>query len=162
MQVHSGLAQVPQHLPGRRGGRNHRLCGRHGLSDNDAEILAQWWSPAPWTLETKVMDFRVGGYWFYAMVSPENLKHWSKTNYTSIDLHKRIDAFDFFCDENGKPNEKMPGGTGSFVFTKTTSGTLVEMIQVFETIEALNQTLEMGFGEGITICYEQLDKLLAK
>jgi len=128
----------------------------------DEKILAQWWSPAPWTLETKIMDFRVGGYWLYAMVSPEKLKHWSKVNYTFIDLHKRIDAFDFFCDESGKPNEKMPAGKGSFVFTKIESGTLVEMIQEFETIEALNQTLEMGFQEGITTCFNQLDKLLAK
>ncbi len=128
----------------------------------DKDLLAQWWSPAPWTLETKIMDFRVGGFWLYAMVSPENLKHWSKVNYTLIELYKRIDAFDFFCDENGKPNEKMPAGKGSFVFTKTNSGTQVEMIQVFETVEALNQTLEMGFQQGITACYEQLDKLLEK
>lgn len=125
----------------------------------DKDLLAKWWSPAPYTIETKVMDFKVGGYWHYAMVSPENQKHWSKVNYTAIELHKRIEAWDFFCDENAKPIENMPTGKGRFVFTKTNSGTQVEMIQEFETIEALNQTLEMGFEEGITMCYAQLDKV---
>lgn len=128
----------------------------------DKDILAQWWSPAPWTLETKVMDFKVGGYWLYAMVSPENQKHWSKTSYTAIDPFKRIDATDYFCDENGVKLPTMPEGKGSFVFSKTERGTLVEMIQVFPTIEALNQTLEMGFEEGITICFTQLDKFFAE
>src|SRR5580765_2791097 len=35
------------------------------------EILDQWVAPKPWASKTKVMDFKVGGRRFYAMVSPE-------------------------------------------------------------------------------------------
>ena len=34
------------------------------------ELLDQWWAPKPYESRTKVMDFRVGGRRFYAMVSP--------------------------------------------------------------------------------------------
>ena len=33
-----------------------------------AEILDQWVAPKPWKSKTKVMDFKVGGRRFYAMV----------------------------------------------------------------------------------------------
>ena len=37
-----------------------------------AEILDQWMGPKPYKVQTKEMDFREGGRWLYAMVSPEN------------------------------------------------------------------------------------------
>ena len=41
------------------------------------EILDQWWAPKPWGSRTKVMDFKVGGRRFYAMVSPEGQEKWA-------------------------------------------------------------------------------------
>jgi len=35
-----------------------------------SEILEQWMGPKPWRVQTKEMDFREGGRWLYAMVSP--------------------------------------------------------------------------------------------
>ena len=35
------------------------------------EILDQWWAPKPLQSKTKIMDFKVGGRRFYAMVWPE-------------------------------------------------------------------------------------------
>jgi len=48
------------------------------------ELLDQWWAPKPMTSRTKVMDFRVGGRRFYAMVSPEGDERWAIQKYTSI------------------------------------------------------------------------------
>ena len=48
------------------------------------ELLDQWWAPKPWTSRTKVMDFKVGGRRFYAMVSPEGDERWAVQKYTSI------------------------------------------------------------------------------
>src|SRR3954467_9389694 len=48
------------------------------------EILDQWWAPKPWASKTKIMDFKVGGRRFYAMVSPEGQEHWSVQQFTSI------------------------------------------------------------------------------
>ena len=38
----------------------------------------------PYESKTKVMDFRVGGRRFYAMVSPEGNEMWHLQQYTSI------------------------------------------------------------------------------
>ncbi len=56
-----------------------------------SEFLSQWWAPGPFRAETKEMDFRVGGYWLYAMVDPEGNKHWGKTKYLAIEIEKYYD-----------------------------------------------------------------------
>ena len=126
----------------------------------EREILDQWWGPAPWRAETKFQDFSVGGYWLYAMISPENEKHWGRMNYLSIDTHKNFHLEDIFCDEDGNPNFELPVSKGSNVFTATTTGTRVEFKMRYSTAEQLQKIIEMGFEEGITACLEQLNQLI--
>lgn len=126
----------------------------------ESEILDQWWGPAPWRAETKSMDFSVGGHWLYAMVSPENEKHWSRMDYLSIEKHKNFHMNDAFCDEDGNVNPEMPVSKGSNVFTKTMEGTKVEFKMEYSTEEQLKQIIEMGFEQGITMCFDQLDQMI--
>ena len=49
-----------------------------------AEILDQWTAPKPWKARTKEMDFREGGRCLTAMVSPENVSHWSLAEFIKI------------------------------------------------------------------------------
>lgn len=126
----------------------------------ESEILDQWWGPSPWRAETKFQDFSVGGYWLYAMVSPENEKHWGRMNYLSIDLHKGFQLEDAFCDENGNLNMELPVSTGRNVFTPTATGTLVEFKTNYSSEEQIQQIVEMGFEQGITACMEQLNQLI--
>jgi uncharacterized protein YndB with AHSA1/START domain len=128
----------------------------------ESELLDQWWGPSPWRAETKTMDFSVGGYWLYAMVSPENQKHWGRMNYLGIDHHKSIDMEDFFCDENGNTNEDLPSSAGKTIFTPTATGTKVEFKMKYPTEEAVLKIIEMGFEQGITICFEQLSEMIEK
>lgn len=126
----------------------------------ESEILDKWWGPAPWRAETKFQDFSVGGYWLYAMVGPENQKHWGRMNYLSIDVHKNFHLEDAFCDKNGIVNPELPVSKGSNVFTTTATGTRVEFKMNFSTEEQLQKIIEMGFEQGITICLEQLNQLI--
>lgn len=126
----------------------------------ESEILDKWWGPAPWRAETKYQNFAVGGYWLYAMVSPENEKHWGRMNYLSIDTHKNFHLEDGFCDENGILNPELPVSKGSNVFTKTATGTQVEFKITYSTEEQLLKIIEMGFEQGITLCLEQLNQLI--
>jgi uncharacterized protein YndB with AHSA1/START domain len=49
------------------------------------DLLDQWWAPKPLRSRTKVMDFKVGGRRFYAMVTPEgDERGWAVQKYTSI------------------------------------------------------------------------------
>ena len=124
------------------------------------EILDQWWGPAPWRAETKTMNFTAGGYWLYAMVSPDGQKHWGRMNYLAIDPFKSIDIEDGFCDEDGILNNEMPVSKGQIVFTTEENRTKVEFKVIFPTESDVEKTIEMGFEQGIAICQDQLGKWL--
>lgn len=127
----------------------------------ESELLEQWWAPAPWKAESKKMDFKPGGYWLYCMVGPNGEKHYGRTNYISIDKHKSYDLEDVFCDENGTVNTALPVSKGRTSFSKTANGTVVEFKMTYATEEALKQIIEMGFEQGITMCFDQLDNLFS-
>ncbi len=126
----------------------------------NSQILDQWWGPAPWRCETKNMKFTVRGQWLYAMVGPENEKHWACMNYNAIDDRKIIEMEDAFCDEKGNVNRDLPVARGQMSFTQTGDGILVEFKMNYPTEEDVQKLIDMGFEEGITICYDQLDELL--
>jgi uncharacterized protein YndB with AHSA1/START domain len=125
----------------------------------ESELLEQWWAPKPWKAETKSMDFSVGGYWLYAMVGPENEKHWGRMDYTAITPHLSFEIKDSFCDEEGTVNTSLPVATGTIVFTTTESGTLVEFKMFYSNEKEIETMIEMGFEQGITACLEQLEAL---
>ncbi len=126
----------------------------------ESELLDKWWGPAPWRAETKFQDFSVGGYWLYAMVSPENEKHWGRMNYLSINTHKNFELEDVFCDEDGNANNELPVSKGINEFTPTPTGTRVEFKMAYSSAEQIQAIVEMGFEAGITACFEQLNQLL--
>ncbi|MBD1434837.1 SRPBCC domain-containing protein [Sphingobacterium sp. DN00404] len=124
------------------------------------EILDQWWGPKPWKAETKTMDFREGGYWLYAMVSPEGDKHWSKSSYVSIEKEKSFSSKDGFCDENGTINPAFPQNLWENNFIPKENNVLVDILLTYDTLADLEKNIEMGFEEGMTIDFQQLDELL--
>ena len=125
----------------------------------ESELLEKWWAPQPWKAETKTMNFSVGGYWLYAMVGPENEKHWGRMDYTAITPHKSFEIKDGFCDEEGNLNPSLPVSVGTIAFTKRNSDTLVEFKMVYSSEKEIQTMIEMGFEQGITVCLEQLEKL---
>jgi len=127
-----------------------------------SDLLDQWWAPKPYKVETKSMDFRVGGFWLYAMVSPENEKHWCREDYETIDELKSYSFLDAFCDENGNVTNQFPRSFWTNSFTKDGDQTLVTIVIKHDRPEDLDQILEMGFKEGFAAGLDNLDALLAK
>lgn len=125
------------------------------------ELLDQWWGPQPWRAQTKTMDFREGGYWLYAMVSPEGEKHWSKANYIAIVKEKSFASKGGFSDENGTINPAFPQNLWENNFIPKDNKVQVDMLLTYDTLADLEKEIEMGFKEGMTIDFQQLDELLA-
>jgi uncharacterized protein YndB with AHSA1/START domain len=125
-------------------------------------LLDQWWGPAPWHVETKSMDFKEGGRWLYAMVGPEGERHWARMDYGTIQEHQGFDLQDSFTDENGNIAPGLPLGKGRNSFTQTPSGTQVVMRITYPNESDLQQIVEMGFEQGISMCLDQLEELLRK
>lgn len=124
------------------------------------EIIDQWWAPKPYRNKTKVMDFRVGGVWLYSMISPTNDVHWCKADYLAIDKRRSYSYIDNFCDENGNVAHKFPNSNWMNVFTANGDTTTVGITIRYESLEALEKVIEMGFKEGLTMCLVQLDEVL--
>ncbi len=124
------------------------------------EIIDQWWAPKPWRAETKSMDFREGGGWLYAMVSPDNQRHWGRQEYQRIILQKSFSGTDAFCDDSGIVNEQLPKTLFENVFSEANGKTLVSITSKYASLEMLEKIIEMGFKEGFEMALENLDQYL--
>lgn len=123
-----------------------------------AEILDQWWAPSPWKARTKVMDFKVGGRRFYAMVSPDGMERWSVQRYLSITPKTNFKMLNAFSDENEKP--ELPGSEWDFTFSEKDGRTVVNIVIWNESLERMEKMIEMGFVQGFTATLKQLDAIV--
>ena len=123
------------------------------------EILDQWWAPKPFSSRTKVMDFKVGGRRFYAMVSPEGQERWAIQKYTSISPKTNFKMFNAFADENENP--QLPGSDWDYTFSEQDGKTTVQITIYNESFERMEKMIEMGFTEGFKASMINLENLLA-
>lgn len=124
------------------------------------EVLDEWWAPKPWRCETKSLDFKEGGRWFYAMVGPKNEHQYSKADYTKIEDGKSFELSDGFTDEKGMVNKNMPQTKWKVEFKKSGSGTNVFITITADTKQALEEILKTGFEEGFKMGLNNLDEYL--
>ena len=123
------------------------------------EILDQWWAPKPFASKTKVLDFKVGGRRFYAMVSPEGQERWVLQKYTSISPKTNFKFFNAFADENETP--ELPGSEWDHTFSEENGTTKVSIAIYNESLERMEKQIEMGFKEGFTMTLNYLAELLS-
>jgi len=139
------------------------------------EILDQWWAPKPFESKTKVMEFKVGGRRFYAMVSPEGQEMWQLHQYTSItpktnfkflsvfadkDENPHLPGSDWdlnFNEENARPGDRLNDSVGQAVGRGKTK---ISISIYNESLERMEKMIEMGFKEGFTMTLNELTNLL--
>lgn len=128
----------------------------------DPDLLVKWIAPKPWTAETKISDFSVGGIFLYAMISPEGQKHWVYAEFTAIENGSAISQTGMFCDGEGNP---VPDAPKSYKDTKFLSidgnRTKVDTVITFDDESTIKWFVEGGFETGTIITLNQLDELLA-
>ena len=107
------------------------------------------------------MDFREGGFWLYAMVSPEGEKHWSRSDFVAIIKEKFFSSKGGFSDENGVLNPALPQNLWENTFVPADHKVRVDMLMTYDTLTDLEKEIEMGFIEGMTVDFQQLDELLS-
>lgn len=142
--------------------RREFAAGRPTVWDcyTKSELLDQWWMPKPWKSRTKTMDFREGGKWHYAAVGPNGEEHWSIAEYVTIKPQQLFTANDAFGDADGTVNPHMPQSVWTMNFSDSGAHTLVYGIMQFPDLAQLEQTIAMGFKEGLTMAMDNLDAML--
>ena len=135
-------------------------AGRYVVWDafTKAELLDQWWAPKPYESKTKVMEFKVGGRRFYAMVSPEGQELWQLQLYTSITPKTNFKFLSVFADKDEPPH--MPGSNWDLSFEEENGRTKVAISIYNESLERMEKMIEMGFREGFTMTLNELDRML--
>jgi uncharacterized protein YndB with AHSA1/START domain len=128
----------------------------------DPKLLEKWVAPKPWKIETKTMDFRVGGVSLYAMVNPEGQKIWIYDEFTAIENESLISTLGVHCDGEGNP---MLDGPKSYKDSKFLpiegNRSKVEVLLAFEDEATIKWFVEGGFKEGTEMTLALLDELLA-
>jgi len=127
----------------------------------EKELLDQWWAPKPWRAETKTMNFTEGGHWLYAMVGPDNTKHWSKVDFIKISPEKSFEAIDSFTDEHGNKTNDLPGMHWKNQFLADGEGTKVLVEITFNSLSDLEKIIEMGFEAGFSAALGNLEQYLS-
>jgi uncharacterized protein YndB with AHSA1/START domain len=127
-----------------------------------AEILDQWMGPKPYRVQTKEMDFREGGRWLYAMMSPENVApaRWSLAEFVEIQPKSSFTTKNSFVDENG--NHIDSGFTFSITknsFKAIGEKTTVQIVKKMASLTQLEQFIAGGYYEkGIAAGMANLDE----
>lgn len=121
-----------------------------------AEILDRWQAPKPFQARTKEMDFREGGRWVYAMITPE-ITRWSKVEFLKIDPKFSFSARNSFCDEDGNTlNNQYSLTTTSFKPLGEITMVIIE--KVFTDLSVLEMMASNGFKEGMAMALSNLDE----
>ncbi len=124
------------------------------------DLLDQWFAPKGLTTKTKHMEFRDGGYWHYAMATPNGQSFWNRLDYLTIDPIDTYEAMDGFCDETGTVNTDMPRSHWTVIFADVSDRTLVTTIVRYDSPDGLQKAIDMGLEGGMASTMERLDELL--
>lgn len=124
------------------------------------ELLDRWFAPKGLTTKIKHMDFRDGGYWHYAMVTPDGQHFWNRLDYLNIDPIDSYTAQDGFCDEAGTVNPDMPRSDWTVTFADALDRTLVTTVVRYASPDDMQKAIDMGLEGGMASTMERLDELL--
>jgi len=125
-----------------------------------SELLDQWFAPKGLTTKTKHMDFKAGGYWHYAMMTPDGQSFWNRLDYQAISPIDSYVALDGFCDESGTVNPEMPRARWEVSFEEAGTHTFVTTAVLYARAEDIQKAVAMGLKDGMTSTLERLDELL--
>ncbi|QEC53041.1 uncharacterized protein YndB with AHSA1/START domain [Anseongella ginsenosidimutans] len=125
-----------------------------------AELLDQWCAPNPYRTETQTLDLREGGFWHYAIVSPEGKKHWSRYDYKKIETEKSIRESRAFSDENGRVSPDFLRTECIIDFSETSGKTLVTITEKYGSTEMFDKMATSSHKKGFSSHLQNLDKLL--
>ena len=120
-----------------------------------SDHLDRWMGPNGFVTTTKSMDFRLGGEWRYAMAHAQYGSFPNRIKYLEIVTSERM----VYHHDNGEDGD--PGGFQTTVtFTTTATGTRIDMLAQFSSVEAC-ETAKKFAADGGHQTLGRLDDALA-
>ena len=129
---------------------------------SDPRQLERWWGPPMWPATFEQHDFVEGGRSEYYMTGPDGEKPRGWWRLLVLDEPRLIEFEDGFSDDAGEPNPEMPVTHGRVELEQIAAGTRMTIRTRFATVEQMQQLVQMGMVEGISLALGQIDGILAE
>lgn len=126
-------------------------------------LLERWWGPPMFPATFVEHELTPGGRATYVMTGPEGEQFHGWWRVITVSAPHGFEVEDGFSDAEGNPNLEMP--TTMFRVTLESSadgGTRMSIASTFNSIEQMEQLVEMGMEEGLAAALGQIDGLLAE
>jgi len=127
----------------------------------DPRQIERFWGPPSYPATFLRHDAAVGGRSVYKMTGPTGDEHYGCWEWTDVDAPASFDIIDWFADETGTPNTDLPPTRVTYSFEATESGSRLTTVSRFDSLEQLQQLLEMQMLEGTKEAMSQIDGVLA-
>ncbi|MNH49952.1 hypothetical protein D3C85_806760 [compost metagenome] len=133
----------------------------------EKEWFEKWWGPEGWETTAKVFNFTPGGHVHYEMKCVDELQtewfgqsSWGAMVIESIDAPNNFVYKDYFSDETGVLNSEMPSLKVENSFIEEGSQTRLVIVSHADSVEQIEQLLDMGMVEGFSSQMNKLDALI--
>ncbi len=127
----------------------------------DPRQIERFWGPPTYPATFFRHDVAPGGRSIYKMTGPAGDEHYGCWEWTAVNPSESFEVIDWFADEAGRPNTDLPATRMSFLFEETSDGSRLTAVSRFDSLEHLEQLLEMGMLEGTQEAMSQIDTVLA-
>jgi len=127
----------------------------------DPRQIERFWGPPSYPATFIRHDAAPGGRSVYKMTGPTGDEHFGCWEWTDVAPGASFDIIDWFADETGAPNTSLPGTHANFAFEATDTGSRLTTTSRFDSLEQLQQLLEMQMLEGTKEAMSQIDAVLA-
>jgi uncharacterized protein YndB with AHSA1/START domain len=127
----------------------------------DPRQIERFWGPPTYPATFYRHDALTGGRSVYAMTGPEGDTHYGCWDWTSTDAPHAFEVVDSFSDSAGVPNRDLPTTRMDFAFEETPDGSRLKTTSYFDSLDQMQQLIEMGMLEGTRQAMAQIDQVLA-
>ncbi|MDF1487979.1 SRPBCC family protein [Tessaracoccus caeni] len=127
----------------------------------DPRQLERFWGPPGWPATFTRHDMAVGGRSHYFMTGPDGDKAGGFWEFLAVEEGVCFEVRDGFADADGVANAEMPTMRMVMNFESTDTGSRLCTVTHFDSLEQLEQLVEMGMVEGTRLAMGQIDEVLA-
>ena len=127
----------------------------------DPRQIEKFWGPETWPATFTRHDMAPGGRSHYYMTGPEGERSAGYWEFTAVDPGRSFEVIDGFADTEGNPVPGQPAMRMVHTFEATDTGCRLVSTTYFNSLDELEQLLQMGMEEGLTSAMGQIDQVLA-
>ena len=126
----------------------------------DPRQLERFWGPPTYPAKFLRHDAVAGGRSVYVMTGPEGDAHYGCWDWTSADAPRAFEVLDRFADAAGQPDPGLATTRMDFAFEETNAGSRLRTTSYFDSLEHMQQLLDLGMLEGTRQAMAQIDAVL--